>query len=1206
MAAAAAAADYPRILEGLTKALEPYYIVEGGSYQLDAQVARLRELVVQRTPQSIMEIGFNAGHSALLFLAITPPETKVVSFDLGEYAYVFAAKRYIDSVFPGRHTLVTGDSTTTIPKYEEQVAHRMKNPATAPPLLFDFIFIDGGHQGDIPLKDIMNSLRLARDEKNIVAIDDISRDPSRQAHYTIEPTKAWSQMVSAGNIREFGYDDYFLSSSKCPVDCNARGMAWGTYNLSTSTDASADGTTGTTATTAAARLKKLRYIHYQNSYKPMDRNQMLQEIHNQHHYNKEYEKLVALADMYLDYFPTHNKRDTNFVRFYRAGANFAINPALAVKQYEEIVDTPSPPPNAPNGVNDGESELPDHIKESSIANLGMLYPKDPCAEIPRVIHLLYFGETEFYNFHHRCVHSMLQYMPHYEIRIYNAKEPVNNKYWDDIKAQPGVRILKIDVPQFFDGFELKHFQYKADVVRLELLYEHGGVYLDLDMIITRPFDQVFKSAHSFYISEERTNCRSLINAFLAAKPKNEFIKLWLNEFKSGLRLGIWAHHIRDSNKKLIDDHPHYLHKYRMNVLDGIVFMPLHWQDTVAFLNSETVPYEFPAESYGTHLWETILGDVMRRNEFLHKQKMDLTVYNSPKSAFCEAEAEATDTDTDTVACASHSVACAPSFDDLTIYPEYYHDFRNDQFVDKYITKGKHGGYFIEIGAADGVTHSSCYFFERYRDWRGLAVEPARVYHDRVRDSRATPIFTAVSNVTSCITNGSGSGAIFYESNINELSGLKGSLENNKECQEWTRTTVKSYKVDTITLYDLCCQQSAPEHIDYCAIDCEGAEYEILSTFFEENQANTEASTEASTEAAGTAAAGTAAATSGEVGLVVSNKVFQIEFFSIEVSTDKISTRIRDLMERNNYEEVHNPYLKVITCNGRTVTWEKYFKYKRPTPDTSPQLSDRSLSSVSSTALFTPQTIHTPPSSPSSPSSPQQPDGTTGTGITTTGASFLLKPPFAEEVVAICLEERPERTKYVSDHLLSHGIKHTLLMNNLNTEDPKVGCFRSHIKAIQYAKTKNLSSVLIVEDDIVICDNIMDLAQVALPRGDGTGSASTAHLDWDILYLGGILTRYDGIDAAQKWVKGTIWCNHAYLVKQHMYQPILDFVESYPNLIELERKNIDFMYTEYIQPKYNCWLANEQYIIQKEGYSEIDCRVKWANGFDWSTFSMKVI
>ena len=106
--------DHNHLLEGLTKAVAEYHVVEGGSFQIDAQVARLRELVGKCSPKSIMEIGFNAGHSALLFLAITPPETKVVSFDLGEYAYVFAAKRYIDSVFPGRHTLVTGDSTNTI------------------------------------------------------------------------------------------------------------------------------------------------------------------------------------------------------------------------------------------------------------------------------------------------------------------------------------------------------------------------------------------------------------------------------------------------------------------------------------------------------------------------------------------------------------------------------------------------------------------------------------------------------------------------------------------------------------------------------------------------------------------------------------------------------------------------------------------------------------------------------------------------------------------------------------------------------------------------------------------------------------------------------------------------------------------------------------------------------------------------------------
>ena len=702
------------------------------------------------------------------------------------------------------------------------------------------------------------------------------------------------------------------------------------------------------------------------------------------------------------------------------------------------------------------------------------------------------------------------------------------------------------------------------------------------MLITRPFDKVFSSGHSFYISEERANGGgngALINAFLAAKPKNEFIKLWLNEFKSGLRVGIWATHIRDSNKKLLLDHPHYIHKYRIRILDGKLFMALHWQDTVAFIHSETIPHEFPPESYGTHLWETILGDVMKKNEFLHKQKMELAVYNSRSSPFyAGSDREAVLAAAAAATAAAATTETSDLDDDLTIYPEYFHDFRNDQFVDKYITKGKHGGYFIEIGAGDGETNSSCYFFERYREWRGLTVEPARVYHDKIRSCRASLLPVAVTNITSSITNGSGRGAIFYESAKPERSGLKGTLENNKEGDEWTRFGFKSYKVDTITLYDMCCQQSAPDHIDYCAIDCEGGECEILSTYFEENQATPTTNGEHEVD------------TNTNIGLVVTNKVFQINFFSIEVTSDKMYAKIRDIMKKNHYEESVNPYLSVIKQGNNhpaTNTQKAYFKYKGTDTTNSPQLSDRSLSSISSGANATPHTTHTPPSSPSSPEvSPSKP----------VNASFLLRPPFAEEVVAICIEERPERTKYVSNELLSHGIRHSLLMNKINTEDTKIGCFRSHIKAIQYAYSKNLSAVMIVEDDIVIRDNIHELATMALP----------ANNDWDILYLGGILTKYDGMDASRKWVNGTIWCNHAYIVKQHMYKPILDFVESFPNLIELEKKNIDFMYTEYIQPKYKCWLANDQYIIQKEGYSEIDGRVKWANGFDWNTFSMKVI
>jgi len=1136
------------LLSGLEKALESYYILEGGSFQIKGQVARLRELVEKRKPKNIMEIGFNSGHSALLFLAITPPETKVVSFDLGEYAHVFAAKRYIDSVFPGRHTLVTGDSTFTVPNYEEQVAHRMKS-ASPPPLTFDFIFVDGGHQGDIPSKDLMNCFRLAADENNVVVIDDISRDPSRQMHYTIQPTNAWSSMVETGVVREHGYDDYFITDV-VPTDCYARGMAWGSYLV---------GDSKNDTNHCQTLLTRIKHQKIKNEYKYMTRDQMVQEIHKLYHHDKNYDRIVALSDMYLEYFHDYNERDTNYIKFYRAGGNFAINPEAAIQQYEELIDIPKSVTKPEN--------TPDHIYYYSICNVGSLYPKEPCSEIPKIIHLLYFGETDFYNFHHRCVHSMLQYMPNYEIRIYNAKEPVGNKYWNDIKKQPNVKIVNINVPQYFDGFELKHFQYKADVVRLEVLYEHGGVYLDLDMIIIRPFDEVFTSGHSFYISKERAGHNCLINAFLAAKPKNEFLKIWLNEFKSGLRLGIWAHHIRDSNKKLMDDHPHYEHKYRIKVLEGDVFMPLHWQDTEAFISSETSEYIFPAESYGTHLWETILGDVMRKNKFLNKQKGQLTIYNNKLSPFYDY-----------------------SDLSLTVSPDYYNDFRNDQFVNEFVTKHKRGGYFIEIGACGGTECSSCYYFEKNMQWSGMAVEPAHIYAEDLRKNRALPIFAAVSNVTSIHSNGTGAGAEFCESHVHMLSGIKTALNTHKTGMEWSNIPYKEYKVDTITLYDLCCQNGSPEYIDYCAMDCEGSEYDILSTFFAENRVKSVNVNSAD---------GVESGDTNEIGLTVSNKVFHIDFFSIEINNDY--AKLLALMEQNDYEEIFNPYLSIIRFNGREITWEKYFKHKNTN---SPQFSQHStssssssLSSLSSSFIATPQTIQTPPTSPDSAEAAIT---TIAVPVSSVSADFLLKPPFADEVVAICLEERPERTKYVSDHLLSRGIKHTLLMNRIHPTDTKVGCFRSHIKAIQYAKSKNLSSVLIMEDDIIIRDNIQDLSTthtMSLPSSSG---------DWDILYLGGILTKFDKMDPTNKWVKGTIWCNHAYIVKSHMFQPILDFVDSFANLDELERKNIDFMYTEYIQPKYKCWLAYEQYIIQKEGYSEIDGRVKWTNEFDWSTFSMKMV
>ena len=111
----------------------------------------------------ILRIGFNAGHSSYVFLGARPDIT-VVSFDLGEHAFVAKAKAFMDGKFPGRHTLVLGDSRETIPRYSAE--HRSAT--------FDLIFIDGDHDHDydVAVADLLNCRAMAR-PSGLVVMDDL-------------------------------------------------------------------------------------------------------------------------------------------------------------------------------------------------------------------------------------------------------------------------------------------------------------------------------------------------------------------------------------------------------------------------------------------------------------------------------------------------------------------------------------------------------------------------------------------------------------------------------------------------------------------------------------------------------------------------------------------------------------------------------------------------------------------------------------------------------------------------------------------------------------------------------------------------------------------------------------------------------------------------------------------------------------------------
>lgn len=179
---------------------------EGYSEQVPEQVLDLIKLT-DKPNINVMEIGFNAGHSAEIFLKNNKYLT-LTSFDLGVHDYVTTAKQYIDFIYPNRHKLILGDSRLTIPIYTTQ------NSGTK----FDFIFIDGGHEYEVANADLENC-RLLAHKDTVVALDDTMYTNGWQQEYTIGPTKVWSDNLRNKKIIELFKRDY----------CEGRGMSCGKY-----------------------------------------------------------------------------------------------------------------------------------------------------------------------------------------------------------------------------------------------------------------------------------------------------------------------------------------------------------------------------------------------------------------------------------------------------------------------------------------------------------------------------------------------------------------------------------------------------------------------------------------------------------------------------------------------------------------------------------------------------------------------------------------------------------------------------------------------------------------------------------------------------------------------------------------------------------------------------------------------------------------
>lgn len=146
---------------------------------------------------------------------------------------------------------------------------------------------------------------------------------------------------------------------------------------------------------------------------------------------------------------------------------------------------------------------------------------------------------------------------------------------------------------------------------------------------------------------------------------------------------------------------------------------------------------------------------------------------------------------------------------------YHSQIGQDKWVHS-VVGDKHDGYFIELGACDGLYLSNTLFFERELGWNGICIEPNNNYFNKLTNNRKC--------------NKSNELVYSEEGHILEFAldeATSGVVDNNIGPFTNKKYTVKK---QTTTLSKILDNYNAPPIIDYLSLDVEGQEYNILSTF----------------------------------------------------------------------------------------------------------------------------------------------------------------------------------------------------------------------------------------------------------------------------------------------------------------------------------------------------------------------------------------
>ena len=161
--------------------------------------------------------------------------------------------------------------------------------------------------------------------------------------------------------------------------------------------------------------------------------------------------------------------------------------------------------------------------------------------------------------------------------------------------------------------------------------------------------------------------------------------------------------------------------------------------------------------------------------------------------------------------------------------KYYSQIGQDEIIDTELLNKKENGIFVEVGATDGIHFSNTLFFEKFRNWHGLCIEPNPIEFQKLLNSgrncikENVAITQSESEAEFLVIDGYGKG----------LSGIVNNYDQRHISRIEIETKDKDSKKQIVKVKTVPLSKVFEKHnikkIDYCSIDVEGSEFDVIKS-----------------------------------------------------------------------------------------------------------------------------------------------------------------------------------------------------------------------------------------------------------------------------------------------------------------------------------------------------------------------------------------